>query len=321
MFNVEKYIRTCLDSVLGQTLQDFEVLCVDDGCTDNTVNIVLSYDDSRIKLISQTNRGLAAARNTGINASVSPFIALLDADDYWHPEKLKMHFNHLCSNPGLGISYSQSRFIDAKGGILPIGQHPKLNCIKREDVLCRNPIGNGSAPVIRRDALLDVARKRDNYDEHQLQYFDERLRQSEDIELWLRIILNTSWRFEGIGRELTYYRINSSGLSADLKKQFYSWRIAMEMNYKGHELFFEKWLSLAEAYQKRYLARRAIQSNQSITAIALLIQALSTNSKILVQEPFKTVTTSVCALLSFMPFALYKTIENTAMKMIQPKRA
>ena len=122
MYNVAKYLRQCLDSVLAQTFENFEVVCVDDGSPDHSVDIVETYDDARIRIVRQENMGLAAARNTGINASRGLFLALLDADDYWHPEKLSRHYAHFQANPQLGISYSASAFIDESGAELGIGQ-------------------------------------------------------------------------------------------------------------------------------------------------------------------------------------------------------
>ena len=68
MFNVENYIEECLHSVLAQTWQNFEIFCVDDGCTDGTLLKLDLFTDSRIRLVRQPNKGLAAARNTGIRA-------------------------------------------------------------------------------------------------------------------------------------------------------------------------------------------------------------------------------------------------------------
>ena len=99
MFNVEKYIEKCIISVLEQTFKNFEVICVDDGCTDNTLNILKQFTDPRIKLIKQQNRGLAGARNTGIQAARGIYIALLDSDDCWASQKLSEHVAHLNCNP------------------------------------------------------------------------------------------------------------------------------------------------------------------------------------------------------------------------------
>ncbi len=297
MYNVEKYIRTCLDSILAQTFDDFEVICVDDGCSDNTVAIVESYTDRRIRIVAQRNRGLAAARNTGINASSAPFVALLDSDDYWHPEKLEKHFRHLCDNPMVGVSYSSSRFVDEEGNDMGLGQYPQTREIDAKQVLCRNPVGNGSAPVLRRLALEQIAFEQTVDGDIRRAYFDEQLRQSEDIELWTRMALNTQWRFEGLEDALTFYRVNASGLSANLEKQLASWEVAMASNRQRHPAFFASHYSLAKAYQKRYLARRAVQSGNPSAAMRFFTQALAEDARILLEEPGRTLVTGACALL------------------------
>ncbi|MFT6208936.1 MAG: glycosyltransferase involved in cell wall biosynthesis, partial [Colwellia sp.] len=88
MYNVEKYIEQSIDSVLKQTYHNFEIILVDDGCTDDTLNKVNKFTDPRIRLIHQTNRGLSGARNTGIDSARGLYVALLDADDYWAKDKL-----------------------------------------------------------------------------------------------------------------------------------------------------------------------------------------------------------------------------------------
>ena len=84
VYNVEKYLPRCLDSVTGQTYKDLEIICVDDGSPDGSVEIIKRYaeNDDRIVLISQKNQGLSGARNTGINAARGEYIMFLDSDDY-----------------------------------------------------------------------------------------------------------------------------------------------------------------------------------------------------------------------------------------------
>lgn len=321
MYNVAKTIEQCMQSVLNQDFDLFEVICVDDGCSDNTVAIVESFDDPRIRIIRQRNRGLAAARNTGINASHAPFIALLDSDDFWHVEKLNQHFQHLCNNPVIGVSYSSSAFVDDNGIVMGIGQYPKTQDVTAEHILCRNPVGNGSAPVMRRIALEEIAFTQIVDGDSRKAYFNETLRQSEDIELWLRMALNTHWHFEGVAKALTYYRVNASGLSANLSNQLASWEHAIALNNPGNEAFFAQWSSLARAYQKRYLARRAIQSNNTFAALNLFIQAIVSNPKILFQDPARTIATGLCSILSLLPKSLYEKIQSRAIQTIALKRS
>jgi len=92
VFNVEKYLRQCLDSVIQQSFQNFEVICVNDGSTDRSLSILQEYlqKDTRIKLIDQANRGLSAARNAGIDAAKGEYVFFLDSDDWIEPDTLKI---------------------------------------------------------------------------------------------------------------------------------------------------------------------------------------------------------------------------------------
>ncbi len=85
VYNVEKYLRECLDSVVDQTLGDIEIICINDGSTDNSLSILTEYaqNDSRIKIINQNNKGVAAARNLSIKESNGEFVCFLDSDDYY----------------------------------------------------------------------------------------------------------------------------------------------------------------------------------------------------------------------------------------------
>src|SRR5438045_4325502 len=86
-YNYARYVGDAVDSVLGQTYADLEVIVVDDGSTDASRDVLLSYGDS-VKTISQQNQGVSAARNNGVAASRGEFVAFLDADDLWLPEKV-----------------------------------------------------------------------------------------------------------------------------------------------------------------------------------------------------------------------------------------
>ncbi|SMF54572.1 Glycosyltransferases involved in cell wall biogenesis [Alteromonadaceae bacterium Bs31] len=313
LYNVEKYVENAIDSVLAQSYEHFELICVNDGCTDNTMRIVREYEDPRLKIVEQKNMGLAAARNTGINHASGIYIALLDSDDAWAVNKLQKHFKHFRENPGLGVSYCASRFIDEDGYDMGIGQYPKLSNISAVDIFCRNPIGNGSAAVIRHSMLTSLSEVRVRDGRYRTSYFDEDFRQSEDVEFWLRAALSGSWEFAGIEDELTYYRVNASGLSANLDKQFAAWKASVNKNRALNPGFFKKWYSLAEAYQKRYLARRAIQSRNSLAALKWLSSALLSNWRIVWNEPSRTLATACCALLSWLPASLYSAMEELAM--------
>ncbi|NLZ30356.1 MAG: glycosyltransferase family 2 protein, partial [Methanomicrobiales archaeon] len=88
LYNKAPYIARALSSIIAQTRQDFEVIVIDDGSTDGGEEIVRGFDDPRIRVIRQENRGVSAARNRGIEAARADFIAFLDADDEWMPTHL-----------------------------------------------------------------------------------------------------------------------------------------------------------------------------------------------------------------------------------------
>ncbi len=92
VYNVEKYLSTCLDSVLAQTFKDFEIICVNDGSTDGSLDILNAYaqKDARIKVITQENQGLSGARNTGLFHAKGEYIYFLDSDDAIHPQTLEI---------------------------------------------------------------------------------------------------------------------------------------------------------------------------------------------------------------------------------------
>lgn len=297
MYNVAEFICDAIESVLTQSYENFEILCIDDGSPDSSAQLVKGFSDHRVKLVRQKNRGLAGARNTGLNLAKGKYVALLDADDLWHEDKLKVHVEHLEKSKDVDISYCPSLFMDEDGKKLKIGQFPKLKSVNAKDILCRNPVGNGSAAVIRK-RLLDEIREAANVDKRKrTEFFDERLRQSEDIEFWLRCALTHYAKFEGVKQPLTYYRINNDGLSANLEKQLSSWHSAMNYNRSKHPRFFRTWFSLAQAYQFRYLARRAIKSGMSKEARLYSVKSLKSSPIILLEEPKRTLNTLACTML------------------------
>ncbi len=295
VYNVEAYVAEAIRSVLGQTMADFELIIVDDGGSDASMAICRGFADPRIRIIAQANRGLAGARNTGILAARARIIAFLDSDDRWLPEKLALHLVHLQANPDLGVSFSPSRFIDAAGRPLRLKQQPALRRITPELIFCRNPVGNGSAPVIRRSALDSVAFEHPD-ERGRLCFFDESLRQSEDIEMWLRLALLGRVRFEGIAPALTEYRIGGGGLSSQVVRQYQSWLGVVERVERHAAGFVASHVNRARAYQLRYLARRAVQLGDHGMALTLIRESLASSRRPLLEEPVKSLVTIAAAL-------------------------
>lgn len=291
-FNVANTIEETLHSIINQTFEDFEIIVVDDGSTDETPQILKTFKDTRLRVVRQVNRGLAGARNTGIQLSMGKYIAFCDSDDVWEPEKLELHVTHLNCDINLGLSFCGSSLIDEKGRFLKTSQRPKLKNISAADIFKRNPIGNGSVAVFRRSAL-DVIAYRPANERQRDWWFDETLRQSEDIDAWMRFALASDWKIEGIPGLLTRYRIQAGGLSANLHKQFETWSRMRDKVTQIAPRFAKFNGPAAEAYQLRYLARRAFMMGDGATATKLVRRAMGVSLAPLWQEPIKTITTWV----------------------------
>lgn len=311
VYGVEQFVEAAVRSVLAQSFEDFEVIIVNDKSPDRSLEICQSIDDPRIRIVThQENRGLAGARNTGIRVSKGQIIALLDSDDIWEQTKLQAHVDHLDANPLVGVSFSRSAFIDEQGAHLNTYQMPKLRNITVAHLMCRNPVGNGSAPVIRKDVFTQIATMENIHGVREPHYFDDSFRQSEDIECWIRIAATTEWRFEGLSEPLTLYRINSASLSANIPKQLASWERVMNKLKSYAPDLWESHVALARAFQLRYLARQAIRQKDGRTSLSLVLKAFQSSPKMLLKEPGRTLLTLTAAIaLVVVPKNVYQKLE------------
>lgn len=125
LYNKEDNIANTLDSVLAQTFQDFEIIIVNDGSTDKSLQIVSDYEDIRIKVYSKPNGGVSDARNYGIKKSSNKYVAFMDADDYWKPNYLERMFKLIEDYPTGGM-YNCEHTTIYKGKY-----HPQEHNIKR----------------------------------------------------------------------------------------------------------------------------------------------------------------------------------------------
>ncbi len=316
VYNVEAYIAETIQSILNQTYSNFEILIVNDGATDRSIEIIQTFDDPRITLIHQENQGVSAARNRGIAQAKGEYIALIDGDDIWVPEKLEKHVQHLENSPQVGLSFCRSAFIDLNGVPLGIYQLPQLTQIDPHHILCRNPIGNGSVPVIRRAALEAIKHPSIQNNSEFFAYFDENLHHLEDVECWLRIALKSEWQVEGIPEVLTLYRVNLGGASTKVDQQIASLEKMLIKTATYAPELVAKWGSMARAYQLRFLSRRMVNLGHEKKAVELVNHALLTSWKIARDEPRRTFLTVAAAYsLYLLPPFIYQRLEAQGMKL------
>lgn len=192
-YNMGRYLPEAVASVFGQTYSPLEIIVVDDGSTDDTANIVAYWEkDARFRYIRQKNMGQQRAKNRGIAEAAGDYIAFLDADDRWKPDKLQRQIPLFGGDQAIGVVYSDAVFIDERGnetGRRDI-RHPQGRVT--EALLHDNFVSFGSA-VVSKQALDRCGA------------FDESLPMSIDYDLWLRI--STEFEFRYVDDALLEYRI------------------------------------------------------------------------------------------------------------------
>lgn len=166
-------IQEAIDSVLAQDFSDFELIVVDDGSTDNTLDIIRSYSEDII-FLRQHNKGVSAARNQGITSSAGRLIAFLDSDDLWLPEKLTIQVDFLHSHPDAFICQSEEIWIRNGVRVNPKKRHKKPSGMIFEPSLALCLV-SPSAVMVKRSLFEEVGA------------FDECLPACEDYDLWLRV--------------------------------------------------------------------------------------------------------------------------------------
>jgi len=152
-YNAAQTLKTTVQSVFGQTVQDFEILIVDDGSKDDTITVAQSIEDSRVKIISQANGGASSARNTGIKAARGKYVAFLDADDLWMPHKLELQLEVLTNEKDITAIQSGVYYVNNDLEIISVGRCFESKDVLSETLFFQNLPGLMSTLVVERTAF------------------------------------------------------------------------------------------------------------------------------------------------------------------------
>ena len=219
-YNYGRFVREAIDSVLAQTCAPLEIVVVDDGSTDDTEQIVRSYGD-RVRYIRQENAGVAAARNTGIANARGEYIAFLDSDDVWLPEKLAKQLARFDSDPGLGLVYAGAERFD-ESGTLSVELDGMEGWIAPELLrLERGVIASGSGMLLPKQVAEEVGG------------FDADLQPSEDWDFCYRVALRHRIGF--VPEVLVRYRQHGSGLHLDVPRMERAMMLALEKAFASRD--------------------------------------------------------------------------------------
>ena len=203
-YDVAEFIGEALDSVLAQSFTDYEIIVVNDGSPDTEgLERALAPYMSRIVYLKQDNRGVSAARNTGIKAARGTFIAFLDADDSWLPNYLDVQVARIQADPTIDVLYPNVMMF---GGTSEAGEEFMTICPSSGDVTFERLISQecnvSNCSIARRETIVRAG------------LFDESLRSVEDFDLWLRVI-KSGGRISYHRDVLARYRRRSGSLTAD----------------------------------------------------------------------------------------------------------
>lgn len=258
LYNKEVSIKKTIQSVLNQTFQDFEIVVVNDGSTDNSKEVVEAFDDVRIRLIDKQNGGVSSARNRGIKEARYEWIAFLDGDDLWHADKLSESYNTILENKDVQWGFTgyytirkdkKFTYLYQKNGVL-------------DDVI--NDLGKGikihtSTVVVKRELFLKYANL----------YFRDGLNNSEDREVWYKLCCIDFKPFY-IRKILTFYdtEMDHESLVSLNKKNNYMNFLTMQERIKDYTntlnpLGRKKLLQHIYSLNKRALLSRWDQSRDN----------------------------------------------------------
>lgn len=207
LYNKGELFRKTLSSALGQTFSDFEVIVVDDGSTDGSGDAAKCCKDPRVRYIYQENSGLpAAARNKGIGEARADYIAFLDADDIWYPDKLSIVYKAITSRPDTALVSNNEAIKDEGGRII---RHVKYGPYEPEmfrRLLFRGNCLSPSAIIVRKSALYDVGLFRE----------DKYLFSVEDYDIWMRLAKKHKFYF--LDEELGEFIVSLTNISSGTER-------------------------------------------------------------------------------------------------------
>jgi glycosyltransferase involved in cell wall biosynthesis len=261
-YNAIAYLPEAVESVLRQTFKDFELIIVDDGSSDLTVEWVSQITDPRVQVIWQDNHGSARARNRGIAIALGEYIALLDADDVWEPSKLEKQVNFLDRNSAIGLVDTSVVLIneDGKSTGKIITSKAKKD-VWKELVQFQPVCSCDSTPLIRRECFETVG------------LFDEDLLFLEDLDFWIR--LTSRYQFGAIKEPLVRYRQYSGSKSSNCRETLLAFRQIIEKTFENASVELLYLRDRGYGRINLYLAWKSLVNKDPASAIHFRFQAIA----------------------------------------------
>lgn len=267
-FNCRPYLAAAIESVLAQRYTDLELIIVDDGSTDGSAALARTYCSPQVRLREQDNQGAAHALNAGIRLARGEFVAFLDGDDAWHPDKLQAQVDHFASHPEAALNFTWSEWIDEGGRPLRLHSRRCRGSFPWERLVQDFVIGATSSVMIRRPALERVGG------------FDPSLQRYYDMDLFLRVARLGDEAVQAVPRSLTYYRRRAGQMSRDWRGMKIEWELLAE------RLGLEGGLRRrAQSNMTRYFAFLAHEAGDRRQAVRLMAGSLARQPLLFLSDP------------------------------------
>ena len=201
-YNARKTIIKTIESVRQQTHTDWELIIINDGSTDDTIEVAKSIEDSRIRVFDYLNGGVATARNRGIERATGDYIAFLDADDTWTSNKLELQLKALQQNPQASVAYSWTYFLYEATGVCSPSEPIYHQGNVYTELLSNNFLCSGSNPLIRSEAIDAVG------------FFDSSFPHCADWDYYLR--LAGLYEFVVVPQHQIYYLQSANSMTSKI---------------------------------------------------------------------------------------------------------
>jgi glycosyltransferase involved in cell wall biosynthesis len=298
VYNAAPFVTEAVASVDAQSWPDLRLVIVDDGSTDATprrlAEIAEAWDrpTSEIEIVTQTNAGAGAARNTALSHAVGEFVVFMDADDVLHPGLIDRLVSALRADPAADLVFPDHRYIDASSAPTGFTGHSPPGRFEAVDLVIDNPIHSATGVMARRDAVVRSGG------------FDPTLRACIDLDLWVRIACLRPGNIVPVGEVLADYRKNEGQITSDWERMEAGWsRVVDKLAAAGRPLTDEEYRR-ARARSSLYWSAIAYEAGKYRDARRLIARAWVGDPLFAIRSPLARIRALAC-LASLLPAPIH----------------